>query len=162
MNKAQKILKKMVIWTGFLGNITYQTKYGFKINLNLKNAVDRGIWLDDFEQKNIDYFNELLRPDMTVIDIGANIGLYTLLSSVKVGKNGAVHSFEPSPNAFNKLYLNLNLNKMSNVIVNKMGVSDQTDKLKFHICSDDAYNSLGKTPMLPVVDIIDIEVISLN
>lgn len=44
-----------------------------------------------------------VRPGMSVLDIGANIGFYTMLLSRSVGKNGTVYAFEPEENNFNHL-----------------------------------------------------------
>jgi len=44
-----------------------------------------------------------LKPGMTVVDAGANIGIYSLHFSALVGPDGQVHSFEPSPDNFARL-----------------------------------------------------------
>ena len=38
-----------------------------------------------------------LKPEMTFIDVGAQLGYFTLLASWLVGESGHVHSFEPTP-----------------------------------------------------------------
>jgi FkbM family methyltransferase len=42
-------------------------------------------------------FDDLLRPGMRVLDIGANIGYYTMLAAARVGPGGRVSAFEPDP-----------------------------------------------------------------
>ena len=37
-----------------------------------------------------------LKPGMTVLDVGANIGLYSILAAKRVGPGGSVWAFEPS------------------------------------------------------------------
>lgn len=44
-----------------------------------------------------------VKPGMSVLDIGANIGFYTILLSRSVGKNGTVYAFEPDEDNFNNL-----------------------------------------------------------
>jgi FkbM family methyltransferase len=44
-----------------------------------------------------------VKPGMTVLDVGANIGFYTILLSGLVGKNGTVYAFEPDEDNFNFL-----------------------------------------------------------
>jgi len=53
---------------------------------------------------------ERLQPGDTFIDIGANIGLYSILAARRVGATGKVLSFEPSPREFSRLLANLRLN----------------------------------------------------
>jgi FkbM family methyltransferase len=54
---------------------------------------------------------EQLQPGDTFIDIGANIGLYSILAARRVGATGRVLSFEPSPREFSRLLANLALNE---------------------------------------------------
>ncbi|WP_237213954.1 FkbM family methyltransferase [Falsiroseomonas oryziterrae] len=52
-----------------------------------------GIW----EQNYTRLFQRLLRPGDTVLDLGAHLGVYTLLACAAVGPSGRVHAFEPNP-----------------------------------------------------------------
>ena len=56
---------------------------------------------------------------MRVLDLGANIGFYTVLFSKLAGKNGKVFAFEPD--AKNYKYLEGNTKTLHNVIVEKGG-----------------------------------------
>src|SRR5436853_6940153 len=56
-----------------------------------------GCWLGSFEFEKQQLFRQYVKPGMTVYDIGANVGFYTLLSSRLAGSEGAVYSFEPLP-----------------------------------------------------------------
>jgi len=67
---------------------------------------------------------------MTVIDVGANIGVYTLYFSKLVGSEGHVYSFEPAEGNFKLLQNNLKLNNSNNVIAyNKAVFNRNTQKL---------------------------------
>jgi FkbM family methyltransferase len=55
-------------------------------------------------------FRESLRPGMTVVDVGANIGIYTLHAARVVGDTGKVFSFEPTPRTFGILQGNVDAN----------------------------------------------------
>lgn len=50
-------------------------------------------------------YARLIRPGMTVVDVGANIGVNTALFARLVGPAGAVHAFEPEPENFARLSL---------------------------------------------------------
>jgi FkbM family methyltransferase len=49
------------------------------------------------EKQEVQLFRRHLRPGMTIVDMGANIGFYTVLFSTLVGERGAVYAFEPDP-----------------------------------------------------------------
>ena len=70
-----------------------------------------------FETAELAFVDRFLRPGMTVLDVGAHHGLYTLLASKRVGKHGRVISFEPSPREGRALRLHLLLNRCRNVVV---------------------------------------------
>lgn len=65
------------------------------------------------------------------IDVGANIGLYSLALSV-LAPGGKVYAFEPSPDAFGNLQKNLAQNKVTNVKVSQLALGDSTDSVRFH------------------------------
>jgi FkbM family methyltransferase len=60
-------------------------------------GVSRGCILGDWEQPESRYMREKVGLGDTVIDIGANIGWFTLLAAARCGDSGHVHAFEPHP-----------------------------------------------------------------
>jgi methyltransferase, FkbM family len=136
--------------------------YGFKVILDITKNVDHDFLLSVFEKENFDLIQNIAQKDWTVIDVGANIGLYTLLFSKLIGPKGAVYSFEPSDEAFFRLQQNIKLNNLENVSVHKMGVAEKAGIKEFHITSDDAYNSLGITPMKEVIEIKNINIVTID
>ena len=77
--------------------------------------IAASIWGTDFEPAERDYVARNLRPGMTVINVGANVGLYALMASRIVGERGAVHAFEPSSESFERLRRNRDMNDCSNL-----------------------------------------------
>lgn len=69
---------------------------------------------------------EKVKEGDIVLDLGANIGYYTLLFSRLVGDKGKVIAFEPAPESFELLVRNVRLNNCQNVEVHKAAVSDRT------------------------------------
>jgi len=59
-----------------------------------------------------------------VVDLGANIGYYSLILAKLVGNEGKVFSFEPVPKNFSKLEKNIKLNNYSNVIAENIAISN--------------------------------------
>jgi hypothetical protein len=56
------------------------------------------------------HFAEVIRPGDTVLDIGANLGYYTLLAADLVGSEGRVVAIEPNPDVFRRLSASIAVN----------------------------------------------------
>ena len=69
-----------------------------------------------------------------VVDIGANIGYYTLIFSKLVSEQGNVFAFEPDPTNFALLGKNVEINGYENVVLVQKAVSNATGKLKLYLC----------------------------
>ncbi|HET9995786.1 MAG TPA: FkbM family methyltransferase [Candidatus Acidoferrum sp.] len=80
-----------------------------------RSALDEELIYNQFEKMETRFAERLLRPGMTAIDIGAHHGLYTLLLSKRVGRQGRVVAFEPSPRECERLKKHLRWNRCSNV-----------------------------------------------
>lgn len=90
-----------------------------------------GCWLGSYESDKQDLFARTVKPGDAVYDIGANVGFYTLLSSVLTGPTGAVYSFEPLPRNTRYLREHLRLNRIANVEVVEAAVSDAPGTASF-------------------------------
>ncbi|HEV3145976.1 MAG TPA: FkbM family methyltransferase [Gemmataceae bacterium] len=73
----------------------------------------QGVW----EGPTTKHFIEGLRPGDTVLDVGANIGQYSVLAGQKVGPQGQVFAVEPAALARDMLQRNLDLNQLRNVTI---------------------------------------------
>lgn len=133
-----------------------------KIWLNLKRDVDWRIYLGLFEFSNAFVFYDIIKPGSIIIDIGANIGFYSLLAAKKMQNTGKVYSLEPSKVVLKDLRKNIEVNKYSNIEVFNFAVSDFNGMTDFYRCEDDAYNSLIATPMEKVVSIDRVNVVTLD
>jgi len=74
---------------------------------------------------------ERLRPGMVFYDLGANIGLYSLLAARIVGARGHVFSFEPDADVAGRLRRNIAQNEFQNVTVVESGVWSASEDLQF-------------------------------
>ena len=72
-----------------------------------------------------------LKEEMVCLDLGANIGYYALLESNIIGNSGKVIAIEPSPDNFEKLIQNLNLNCIKNVIPFNIACGDKNGEIPF-------------------------------
>src|SRR5207245_472560 len=78
------------------------------------SALDQELIYNEFEEMERKFVKKLLRRDMTVVDVGAHHGLYTLLASKRVGWDGHVIAIEPSPRECVRLEKHLRMNRCSN------------------------------------------------
>ncbi len=99
-----------------------------------------GCWLGTYELDKQNLFASLLNPGLTVYDIGANVGFYTLLASKYVGTQGQVYAFEPAPDNLLKLQRHVNINACRNARVLDCALSNQPGRANF----DDNGSYTGK------------------
>jgi FkbM family methyltransferase len=71
-----------------------------------------------------------LRTGDVFVDVGANIGYYSVLAAHLVGKGGRVHAFEPSERIRNRLYRNVSLNQFSHVDVHAQAVGREAGTVR--------------------------------
>jgi FkbM family methyltransferase len=102
-------------------------------NRTFQAYIVKGGW----EEETTRLFKELAKKGDTIVDIGANIGYYTLLASDIVGSEGKVYAFEPSPLNYDLLVGNIKLNNFNNVVAVQKAVSDRNGKLEFYLNDQD-------------------------
>jgi len=108
-----------------------------RIALNQKDvAVSGMLALGAFEPYQISLFRQLIKPEMVVIDIGANIGLYTVIAGRKVGEKGKVFSFEPEQRNFDFLNNNIRINNLSNIYSSKVAISNEKSTKELFLFSE--------------------------
>jgi FkbM family methyltransferase len=100
------------------------------------DALEIPLFADAFEKEELVFVERFLRPGMTVLDIGANQGLYTLLASQCVKPSGRVFSFEPSPRERRALRLNVALNVCRNVAIQGLALGSQETTADLFVVKD--------------------------
>lgn len=139
------------------------TTEGFTIRLDptdkvITQAIIRdGIW----EKAETEVIKSLLRPGDTFIDVGANVGWYTLVASKAVGDRGRVIAFEPAPGSLEVLVRNVKENGVRNTKVEGKALSNKPGKLRLHIgATNKGHNSiLGSTA---TDGFVDVEAVTLD
>ena len=76
-----------------------------------RSIYSPGIWENDFTE----FLMPRVHSGMTALDVGGDIGYFTLLFSQKVGPQGKVYVFEPAPQPKQYLDHNIALNNLENV-----------------------------------------------
>lgn len=131
------------------GSVVSRTAPGVRMKLYGDSLLCELLYFDDFEPETRHFFDAYLRPGDTFLDIGANIGLYTLAAARRVGNRGQVHAFEPCSQTFDRLTDNVQLNGVRNVTCHKVALSFENAKAELTLAKGgfDAWNSLGKPYM---------------
>jgi FkbM family methyltransferase len=97
------------------------------------SALDRALIEDGFETAEAAFVARFLRPGMTVLDVGAHHGLYTLLASKCVGRSGRVIAFEPSSRERRRLARHLRINGCGNVEVQSCALGDRAGEADLYL-----------------------------
>ena len=139
--------------------------YGHNLTVN---ADDRGVALplilgsgyEDYEAEVVEAF---VRPSMLVVDIGANVGVYTLLLGKLVGQDGQVFAFEPEPKNFALLRRNIEQNGYTNITPVPKAISNRRGRLRLH---RDKVNlgahSIAKANLLDATDSVEVDTLTLD
>jgi FkbM family methyltransferase len=106
--------------------------------------VDHAILFGEIEKAEILFVERYLRAGMTVLDIGAHHGLYTLLASKRVGAAGRVVAFEPSSRERAQLLRNVKINFCSNVRIEACALGGERSQAELFLVKggEDGCNSL--------------------
>ena len=109
--------------------------FNYKMYLDLNDpGISRSLIL--FGKREIDHkiiLENVLKPSMTVFDIGANIGYYALMELKLIGSSGKLLAIEPSPNNIDLLNRNLLLNNFTDIDVVNGAVSNVTSTREFFL-----------------------------
>jgi FkbM family methyltransferase len=99
-----------------------------------REAYLRGYWYEIGLNKLMD---QQLRPGHIFIDIGANIGIYTLHGAYLVGETGCVIAVEPNPLAFEVVRGHVAINRISNVTLHQLALGNERGTVVLKGCTDD-------------------------
>ena len=114
-----------------------------------------------WEELTTDMFKDAVNEGDVVLDLGANLGYFSLLASRLVGENGRVYSFEPEPYNYQLLCKNIEINGYQNISAYQKAVSDTAGKLKLYLDdSDTGAHSLYRPATEG--DFIEVETVKLD
>ncbi len=107
--------------------------FGYNIELDLSDYIQRSMYLSTFEPDESSWIKSYLKPGMTFVDVGANVGYYSLMAASIVSTSGNVLAFEPSPYAYGKLQTTISKNQIENIQAIQSGLSDASGSLQLFI-----------------------------
>lgn len=132
INRGKNFIARLL--TKFLGSFIVKTKENISLEIFLSSQMDTSYFDLNFNRNNIilEEINKL-KSGQNFLDIGANIGYYSLLASKIVGNSGRVYSFEPSSREFKRLLKNIEINNCKNIIPSNLALSDSNNEIYFSI-----------------------------
>lgn len=134
-----------------------------KFYLNINDiGIARNLIQGNYEKYETEIFKRFIKSNTILIDIGANIGYYTIMASNLV-KNGQIYSFEPELNNYNLLIKNVRVNDIQNVIPIQKAVSNKESKIKIFTDSRNLGNhSLAESNVPDKLGFLKVETITLD
>ena len=102
---------------------------------------------------------EIVKPGMCILEVGANVGYYTILMGKLIGKTGKIYSYEPYPRSLDILIRNLKLNNLTDTVeVYGLAVSDVNTVTKLYLGSATNVHTLMNSKTVDSdSDYIDVE-----
>ena len=116
----------------------------------------------DYELGTQRVFKRVVKPGMTIIDVGANIGYYTLLGAKMVGEGGRVYAFEPDPLYFSLLKKNIEANRLHKIVEPFKTAVGNTEKTAVLSLGNLTGSSLVSLPGIRTNKTVEVEVVSLD
>ncbi len=105
-----------------------------------RSLLTTGSW----QKETARLFEDVIQKGMVVLDVGANIGYFTLIAARLVGGEGKVFAFEPEPYNFDLLVKNIKLNGYKNVIPVPKAISDKKGRATLFLDKHRALHSLAR------------------
>lgn len=136
--------------------------FGTSVKLVLSSDLGRCVWVAGcFEPNEMYLLSKVLSPGAVFVDVGANIGLYSLAAARLVGEAGRVVAFEPSPRERATLFDNLARNRLARVVVDERALGAvENARAVLHLADDQhgGQNTLGSVVYDNVRLVADAEV----
>ncbi|MEU7132956.1 FkbM family methyltransferase [Streptomyces sp. NPDC046261] len=122
-------------------------QFGARFEVLTSDLIQRYIYMFGVWEPHMTYWlRRQLRPGDTFIDVGANIGYFSVLASRLVGDEGQVVAIEASPDTHQNLLRQVQLNACRNIRAVNAAVSDKRETLAFALASS---HNLGANSIVP-------------
>lgn len=111
-----------------------------------------------------DIIKDIIKPGMSILEIGANIGYYTILMGKLVGETGRVYSFEPYPSSFEVLQKNIKLNNLLRIVeTHNTAISNKSAIQKFYLGqASNVHTLMDLNPEMNEKQYFNVETIDIN
>lgn len=135
-----------------------------KLYVNLSDHIGNQIfWFGHYSADVLSLTDRLLRPSDVVLDVGANLGEFSVFAAKRV-PDGVLHAFEPAQKLFSLARRNVDVNGFSNAHVHAVGLSDHPGRFPIYKTAargadrsiNNGLNSLFKGDGLDVSEVIEV------
>ncbi|WP_328918791.1 FkbM family methyltransferase [Streptomyces jietaisiensis] len=124
-----------------------RTRFGARFNVDTQDLIQRYIYMFGVWEPNLTgWLSSRLKPGDVFVDVGANVGYYSVLGARLVGPSGGVVAVEASPPFAELLRENLRLNGAGNVRVVNQAVSDREETVSLVLASS---ANMGANSIVP-------------
>lgn len=145
------------------GPVDIKTQYGLFRVLPTTNLVESALLLHpSYNLAEIDFLKEGMAPNGTFVDIGANVGLYSVALGNYLADGGRVVAIEPNPVCCDRLRFNLAVNEIKSVTIAAVAVGDFSGRGKLEFSHNDLAiantvrdDAGGDFPVRTLMDILD-------
>jgi len=152
----EELVNAGVIWLS-------QCRYGQMFYLTTDQYIGKALNLyGEFSEGEVELFRRLIKPDWTVLDIGANMGAHTV-ALANLAK--CVHSFEPQNILFKILESNVKVNNLPNIFTYKAGVGSKLETILIPELDYSKPGNFGATSLgtgLNVVPLLTLDMLNLD
>jgi FkbM family methyltransferase len=142
---------------------TISLKNGIRFELDIGDWIQENLFfLGEYEPEELGFVAEQLKTGDVFIDVGANIGLYTLHAAGRVGDSGIVIAFEPVEKTFRLLENNVSLNNFSNIRVENLALSDKEKPIEIFTENTGTNSGMASSYLEFYSDSIRVDAVSLD
>jgi FkbM family methyltransferase len=138
---------RLRLWRALAGTtIAFPWYDGLVLELVLGNDLSRCLFVGgEIDPNEFVFLAEVLQPGMTVLDIGANEGLYSIFCRQRVGAEGTVIAIEPSARECARIARNAALNHFHDIRIASLALADREGTARLRIAEDAhaGHNTLG-------------------
>ena len=163
--RALKLYKVRLTSQNFCINKEVQ---GSKMLLNLGDSgISQELYFCGVhEASSTKQFKQEIKPGMTIVEVGANVGYYALIEARIIGKEGRIIAFEPSPANMQSLKANVVLNDFNDRIeTHQLGIGSEVGKMKFYLMNRGNMSSFYNRQEgggIKTLDYIEVETTTLD
>lgn len=128
--------------------VLFETKYNFKLYLDLRQYhISFGIMSGEYEKFDIGLIKSIVPDDGQFIDVGGNVGYYSLSVAARPSFKGKILAFEPLPKLWELFNRSINENGWAdNVSVRQLALADKPGELQLNDAEDT--NNAGATRLV--------------
>ena len=149
-------------WDGAAARRSRGKLHGYEMTLHMDDWSERLTYFLGryYELAVQETLLSVLRPGDRFVDVGANIGMISLVGAAAVGRSGCVDSFEPNPSARKRLSAHLEANDIKHATIHPVGLSDKAAKLTLNLTSSHSGTAtLAAVDDEQVVESVEVDVV---